>query len=73
MSLSWRTGERITSVQSDVNDHVKVCKTPIDLDNFEIAGREEINFKLRIKESLFVQYHGPKLNKNKYSTPLMLF
>ena len=73
MSLSWRTGERIKTVISDVNDHVKVCKTPIDLKNFEIAVRKENNFKLRIKESLFVQHHKSKLNKNKYSTPLMLF
>ena len=73
LSLSWRTGEHIVSVQSDVNDHTKVCKTAIDLNNFEIAEREEDNFRLRIKESLFVQHHGPELNKNKYSTPLMLF
>ena len=73
LSLSWRTGEHIVSVQSDVNDHTKVCKTAIDLNNFEIAAREEDNFRLRIKESLFVQHHGPELNKNKYSTPLMLF
>ena len=73
LSLSWRTGASITGVQSDINDHVGTCHTPIDTDNFNIVAREEDNFKLRLKESLFIKHHGPELNKNKYSTPLMLF
>ena len=72
MGTSWRTGKPEKGVQSDIKDHCKEC-TPANIDDFEIVAREEDNFKLRIKESLLIQRHGPNLNKDKYSTPLMLF
>ena len=73
MSLSWRTGRQEIGIQTDVKDHVRECKTPIDSDNFRIVAREENNFLLRVKESLLIKHHDPMLNKDKYSTPLMLF
>ena len=70
MDVSWRTGRPEKGVQTDIKDHVREC-SPVSSDDFEIVSREEANFKVRIKESL--QRHGPNLNKDKYSTPLMLF
>ena len=72
MGTSWRTGKPEKGVQSDIKDHCKEC-TPANIDDFEIVAREEDNFKLRIKESLLIQRHGPNLNKDKYSTPLMVY
>ena len=57
-----------------VREHTLSTKHPASLDDFEIIGRERSrnDFKLRIKESLLIKKHRPKLNENVQSIPLLL-
>ena len=73
MVISWRTGLPNVGVKSDVKDHMLECDTPVTFDCFNIIARDEILFRLRIKESLFIKMDDPILNKQTYSTPLFLF
>ena len=58
-----------------VREHTLATEHPASLDNFEIIGRERSrnDFKLKIKESLLIKKHRPKLNDNDQSIPLSLF
>ena len=58
-----------------IRQHTHATEHPASLDDFEIIGRERSrnDFKLRIKESLLIKKHRPKLNENVQSIPLLLF
>ena len=74
MSVSCYTGKPIVGVESSIKDHRSSCNSiPIDVSDFEIVAKEQDVFKLKVKESLFIKRDKPALNKNLYSTPLMLF
>ena len=55
--------------------HLKSAEHPASLEDFLIIGRENTrnDFKLKIKESLLIKKHRPKLNENLQSIPLLLF
>ena len=58
-----------------VYEHISGMGHEGNLDDFEIIGRESSrnDFFLRVKESLLIKKHKPKLNENEASTPLYLF
>ena len=58
-----------------VYEHISGTGHQGALDDFEIIGRESSrnDFFLRVKESLLIKKHKPKLNENEASTPLSLF
>ena len=45
----------------------------VQRDNFEIIGRENYSYVLKIKESIFIYKYKPKLNGTLSSAPLYLF
>ena len=49
------------------------CDTVVSRENFEIIGRDTIDYYLKMKESLFIQRDGPNLNIQDNSIPLVLF
>ena len=74
LSISSYTGKPIVGIQTSIKDHHKSCvNVSADMNDFEIIAKEQDLFKLKIKESLFIKRDKPALNKNVYSTPLMLF
>ena len=58
-----------------VYEHISGTGHQGALDDFEVIGRESSrnDFFLRVKESLLIKKHKPKLNENEASTPLYLF
>ena len=58
-----------------VREHTVETKHAATMDDFEIIGhdRSRNDFHLRIKESLLIKKHKPKLNENVQSIPLELF
>ena len=73
LGLSWRSGQSIVGVQTEVKTHLNTCKTLCDLNNFKVLTGDNDVMRLKIKESLLIKKDGPSLNKNVYSTPLYLF
>lgn len=74
--ISPLTGKQVKKTLKNattVRDHMLTCDTVVSKDNFEIIGRDTVNFYLRIKESLFIQRDGPNLNIQGKSIPLVLF
>ena len=49
------------------------CNTVVSNDNFEIIGRDSVDYYLKIKESLFIKKEKPTLNIQGKSFPLALF
>ena len=58
-----------------VHEHITSTNHQGSLEDFEVIGRENTrnDFFLRVKESLLIKKHKPKLNENEASTPLFLF
>ena len=56
-----------------VRDHMLTCDTVVSNDNFEILGRDSVDYYLKIKESIFIKLEKPSLNKQGKSIPLALF
>ena len=56
-----------------VRDHMLTCDTIVCDDNFEIIGRDSIDYYLKIKESIFIKLEKPSLNIQGKSIPLALF
>ena len=58
-----------------VQEHITSSGHQGSLEDFEVMGRENTrnDFFLRVKESLLIKRHKPKLNENEASTPLFLF
>jgi hypothetical protein len=68
------TGKQVKGQNSTtVRDHMLTCDTVVSRENFEIIGRDTIDYYLKIKESLFIQRDGPDLNIQDNSIPLVLF
>ena len=68
------TGKQVKGQNSTtVRDHMLTCDTVVSRENFEIIGRDTIDYYLKIKESLFIQRDGPNLNIQDNSIPLVLF
>ena len=73
--ISERTGARLTSPQSNIRSHCEntsMCCGPVHCDNFKILGYEGDSTKLRILESLHIDYLSPNLNDRLSSYPLKL-
>ena len=73
LGVSWRSGQPIVGVQTEIKSHIATCKTSCDFDNFKVLTGDSDVMRLKIKESLLIKKDGPNLNKNVYSTPLYLF
>ena len=79
LGISVRTGKEFTynpknNNNTSILDHLhqpKRCHG--NLDNFEIIGRADNDFFLRIKESLLIKKFNPTLNQKGKSIPLYLF
>ncbi len=80
--VSALTGKPLSGLQEFAPfQHVKLAKCheehrvspKIHRENFEIIGRENNNYLLQIKESLFIYKYRPQLNGNVTSVPLHLF
>ena len=56
-----------------VRDHMLTCDTIVCDDNFEIIGRDSVDYYLKIKESIFIKLEEPSLNIQGKSIPLALF
>jgi hypothetical protein len=74
MGNSALTGRRLANPpQTAISDHGRTCRTCPKEDDFEIIGREGVESKLRIKESLFIRRDKPGLKIQGTSVPLHLF
>ena len=67
-------GERFKEHQkgpSPVYDHYNITGHNINIENFEIVGRERQNLVRTIKEALYITVNDPSLNRNigKYRLP----
>ena len=68
------TGKLVKGQNSTtVRDHMLTCNTVVSNDNFEIIGRDSVDYYLKIKESLFIKKEKPTLNIQGKSVPLALF
>ena len=79
LGVSLRTGKKYTynpnnSNNSRILDHLHQSEECTgDLTNFEIIGKANNDYFLRIKESLLIQKFKPSLNLKDSSIPLLLF
>ena len=67
-------GERFKEHQkapSPIYDHHNITGHNINIENFEIVGRESQNLMRTIKEALYIRVNDPSLNRNvgKYHLP----
>ena len=67
-------GERFKEHQkapSPIYDHYNITGHNINIENFEIVGRESQNLMRTIKEALYIRVNDPSLNRNigKYHLP----
>ena len=67
-------GERFKEHQkapSPIYDHYNITGHNINIENFEIVGRESQNLMRTIKEALYIRVNDPSLNRNigKYRLP----
>ena len=67
-------GERFKEHQkapSPMYDHYNITGHNINIENFEIVGRESQNLVRTIKEALYIRVNDPSLNRNigKYHLP----
>ena len=56
---------------SPIFDHSNISGHQVNIDNFNIVGREDLNLSRTIKEALYIRVNSPSLNKNigKYHLP----
>ena len=56
---------------SPIFDHSNISGHQVNIDNFNIVGREDLNLSRTIKEALYIRVNNPSLNKNigKYHLP----
>ena len=56
---------------SPIFDHSNISGHQVNIDNFNIVGREDLNLSRTIKEALYIRVNNPFLNKNigKYHLP----
>ena len=70
-----RRPSKSKSESTAVHEHISSTNHQGSIDDFEVIGRESTrnDFFLKVKESLLIKKHKPKLNENEASTPLLLF
>lgn len=74
LGISPLTGKRKKlSAPSTIIDHILLAGHAGSIDDFQVIGRDSFNFRLEIKESLFISRDSPSLNKTITSAPLYLF
>ena len=72
--VSPLSGKKVKGQKSTtVRDHMLVCDTIVRSDDFKVIGRDNVDYHLRIKESLFIKKEMPNLNIQGKSVPLALF
>ena len=56
---------------SPIFDQSNISGHQVNIDNFNIVGREDLNLSRTIKEALYIRVNNPSLNKNigKYHLP----
>ena len=67
------SGKLVIGNSTTVRDHMLTCSTVVTNENFKIVGSDNIDFRLKIKESLFIKKEKPTLNIQGESYPLALF
>ena len=74
MGKSPLTGKSLKGqCSTTVRDHMLECNTTVCMNDFIIIGRDADNYKLRVKESIFILRDNPNLNIQGQSVPLTLF
>ena len=74
MGKSRLTGKSLKGqCSTTVRDHMLECNTTVCMNDFIIIGRDADNYKLRVKESIFILRDNPNLNIQGQSVPLTLF
>ena len=68
------TGKRVRNPKkSAVFDHILLNGHDASFKDFTILLKESNRFKLHLKESPLIKRDKPELNRNIYSSPLVLF
>ena len=74
MGISALTGKPVRGqIRTAVKDHLIQCRAKAVYEDFEILGKDMIEKKRRIKESLFIHRDKPNINIQGSSIPLLLF
>ena len=78
LGISLRTHQKYTFNPANKNNsailsHINCQKCVGDIDNFKIIGCATNDFHLKLKESLLILRHRPKINGAEKSIPLELF
>ena len=60
-------------VPSAIGDHNSICNSNIKEQDFSILCRESNEYKLLVKETIFINMLKPKLNLQGGSMPVKLF
>lgn len=59
--------------KSAINQHELTTQYKIDSNNWSILTKDRIDYRLKVRESLFILHHKPSLNKTVCSVPLIIF
>ena len=63
--VSLLTGTRLKSkTTTALKDHMLICDHVVSLEDFKILTGSNLEFYLKVKESLLISRHKPELNKN---------
>jgi len=75
MGRSALTGKPLArQVPSAISDHNKTCMSSIEETDFSILCRDNVSeYRLQVKETLFIHRDKPKLNTQGGSMPIKLF
>ena len=72
-TTSRTKNENTTVVLSSLAEHEKITGHHIDWQNVRVVWRDNIGYRLLIKESLVIRAHEPQLNRTTHSVPLLVF
>ena len=71
--VSFRSGVPLTSPpHSAVRDHLELCTTNVDINNFKVLAISSSEIDLKILESLHIFKSRPGLNSQLSSYPLLV-
>ena len=72
--VSPLTGKKSKSKKSAaVKEHMLFCDHIVSIDDFKILATSDLDFHVKVKESLLISCDEPILNKNETSLPLYPF
>jgi hypothetical protein len=60
-------------LKSAIKQHEITTKHKIDWINWDILSKDQLDYRLKVRESLFIIKHKPILNKTVCSVPLIIF